>query len=210
MAGPPSPQVLVGAAQAVPLPATVVIVPPTVNSRTRLSPESATQTFPRLSTNTLKADEMGAEVAGPPSPQAELPVGFGHATPVPATVEITPGVSAACGPVPVPVSGKLMEPVLVTTCSGAGRAPGYAGVKVMGIVQVTPLALLPPTTHPVTVPTVYSCLPPAESGTLMLVMVSAAVVVSRTFCTALVSSTAVAGKFPNPTLRTRLSTRSPT
>src|ERR1700730_2655376 len=104
------------------------------------------------------------------------------------------GVNTASGPVPIPVSPKLMLPVLVTTWSGTHLLPGYAGVKVMGIVQIVPAGLLAPIVHPVIVPTLYSCLPPWDCGTLMLVIVSAAVVCRRIFCTALLAPTAVAGK----------------
>jgi hypothetical protein len=51
------------------------------------------------------------------------------------------------------------------------RKPGYAGVKVIGTVQVVPDGLLaPPTVQPVTVPTVNSCAPLASLGTVMLLM----------------------------------------
>jgi len=50
----------------------------------------------------------------------------------------------------------------------------------------------------VTVPTVYSCLFPCETGTVKLVMVSAEVVFRRIFCGALLLETFVAGKAIGP------------
>src|ERR1700733_2837282 len=104
------------------------------------------------------------------------------------------GVSAASGPWPMPVRPKLILPVLVTTWSGTHLLPGYAGVKVMGIVQTVPAGLLAAIVQPVILPTLYSCFPSWDCGIVMLVIVSAAVVWRRISCTALVAPTAVDGK----------------
>src|SRR5947208_7710504 len=74
---------------ALPVPATVVIVPPET-ILTRLSPESVITKAPFASGATPFGAFNRAEVAAPPSPHAA--VGVAHATPVPATVEITPAL----------------------------------------------------------------------------------------------------------------------
>src|SRR5581483_1635511 len=92
------------------------------------------------------------------------------------------GVNTANGPTPIPIKPKLILPVLVTTFSGTHRLPGYSGEKVIGIVQVvfTGLTVAPFMVQPLIVPTEYSCLPPCDCGTVMLVIVSVAVVASKT------------------------------
>src|ERR1700683_507561 len=67
VAGPPSPD-----KPAVPLPATVVMIPLAETFRIRLLPESAMKRFPEASTAT-SAGPNDAEVASPPSPRPELP-----------------------------------------------------------------------------------------------------------------------------------------
>src|SRR5579863_8467509 len=91
VAGPPSPHALVGLGHALPLPATVEIIPvEMLTSRIRFAPESATKKLPALSRATFAGNPNVAFVAGPPSPQ---PGGADwHTTPVmPATVAIVPG-----------------------------------------------------------------------------------------------------------------------
>src|SRR5207244_970388 len=66
-----------------PLPATVLMVPPTTILRTRLLPWSATQMLPAASTAIPHGRAIEAAVAGPPSPaKVELPL--------PAIVVMTP------------------------------------------------------------------------------------------------------------------------
>src|SRR5581483_9062150 len=71
-----------------PVPAIVVIVPPAETLRTRLSPESLITKLPSASTATPFGARSCAALADPPSPHAA--VACAHATPVPATVVITP------------------------------------------------------------------------------------------------------------------------
>src|SRR5262245_11322821 len=77
-AGPPSPE-----KPAVPLPATVVIVPVGETRRTRLLLESAIRKPPSAVTDTAFGDHSRAAVAGPPSPEKP-------SVPLPATVVIVP------------------------------------------------------------------------------------------------------------------------
>ena len=160
----------------------------------RLSPVSPTHTLPRLSANSPTGSFKVAAAAVPVSPHAGLAVGAAQAVPVPAALEITPGVNTASGPLPVPVKAKLMFPLLVTTSSGTGRLPGKAGLKVTGSEQMVPLGLLEPRVQPVTVPRVYSKLPPWEAGTVMLAIVSLAVVDRLTSSTALLAPRLVVGR----------------
>src|ERR1700683_4656596 len=89
---PPSPQTPFVGLQAVPVPALVVIVPPGVSLRTRLSLASAMYTLPAPSTATPTGSLRFALVPAPPSPQAAV-AGL-QAVPVPAIVVIVPpGVS---------------------------------------------------------------------------------------------------------------------
>src|ERR1039457_3865884 len=78
VAGPPSPL-----KPAVPLPATVLIVPAAVTFRMRLLVSSAMKRLPALSTATPSGSRSSAEVAGPPSPLKPR-------VPLPATVLIAP------------------------------------------------------------------------------------------------------------------------
>src|SRR5580698_679596 len=90
VAGPPSRQASVPTAQAtlgLAAPATVVIVPAGFTSRIALSLVSAMKMLPVLSTKTPSGELSSALVAGLPSPQGKAE----HATPLPATVKITPG-----------------------------------------------------------------------------------------------------------------------
>ena len=73
----------------------------------------------------------------------------------------------------------------------------------MGTVQMVPEAfdVKPSAVQPVMVPTVYSCFPPCEAGTVMLLlMVSAAVVCRSRFCVELLPIV-VAGKAKRPAFR---------
>jgi hypothetical protein len=57
---------------------------------------------------------------------------------------------------------------------------------------------MPSTAQPLTVPIVYSCLLPCETGTVKPLIVSAEVVFKRIFCGALLLATFVAGKAMGP------------
>src|ERR1022692_977423 len=78
VAGPPSPL-----NPAVPVPATVVIIPPADTFRIRWLPASAMNRLPAASTNTPAGLDIWAAMARPPSP-------LNPAVPVPATVVIIP------------------------------------------------------------------------------------------------------------------------
>src|ERR1700761_3481968 len=105
-----------------------------------------------------------------------------------------PGVSAATGPMPMPVRPTLKLPPVLTTCRGIHRCPGYAGVKVIVTVQTVPAGLLAPTVQPVIDWIAYSCLPPWDCGIVMLVRVPVAGNVNVMFCGALVVATGIAGR----------------
>src|SRR6266480_4555930 len=87
VAAPPSPHAAVDGEQAVPLPATVLIVVP-VTLRIRWSKVSAMYALPEPSTATPSGTFRLADVAAPPSPHAA--VDGEQAVPLPATVLIVP------------------------------------------------------------------------------------------------------------------------
>jgi hypothetical protein len=79
VAGPPSPEL-----PGVPLPATVVMIPPGDTFRIRALPKSAMKRLPEASTPTPVGRFNNAEAAGPPSP--EYPPRPRPGFPLPATV----------------------------------------------------------------------------------------------------------------------------
>src|SRR5665213_2281490 len=85
VAGPKSPE-----KPWVPLPATVVMVPPGDTFRIRSLPESAMKRLPEASTATLVGVFRDAAVARPPSPENPPQAANVHTGPVPATVVIMP------------------------------------------------------------------------------------------------------------------------
>ncbi len=91
VAGPPSPQTdgPVGSPQFAPVPATVVMTPLGVISRTRPSNVSAMNTSPFESTATASGSSKVASIASPPSPHAAVAaVGLPQVAPVPPIVQI--------------------------------------------------------------------------------------------------------------------------
>src|SRR5215471_12288771 len=92
VAGPASP-FMGGHPGALPLPATVVIVPSGETLRTRTLAESAMNRFPAVSMATLVGKESAALMAGPLSPSGRHVDGPEHrGPPTPATVVMVPSL----------------------------------------------------------------------------------------------------------------------